>query len=114
MPLAIHLGPALAALTALSATSGTMAFADGVTIATPEQAETYVLDVLAEAECRMRYSDFLMRLERDGLSATEEGAESDEAVALVAAAPLALLQAGLIAEDPGDPQILVSSGPGCV
>ena len=41
------------------------------------------------------------------------GRGAGDPATLVATAPLALLHQGLILEDPGDPEILVSTGAGC-
>lgn len=93
--------------------SGAMAEIDrsDASIDTPRDASNYVMAVLSGAGCRMRFAAFQRQVASDGL-ADPTGAADDPAT-LVAAAPLRLLNEGLISEDPGDPQILVSSGPGC-
>lgn len=112
-PLTDFRGTALIVVSVGFMASGAMADSSrgGPAIVTPQDAADYVLGVLSSAGCRMRFAAFQAQLASDGL-ADPSGAPDDPAT-LVAAAPLRLLNEGLISEDPGDPRILVSSGQGC-
>jgi hypothetical protein len=88
-------------------------------IATAEDAENYVLSVVAQNGCTLSLDAFDARRAADGLLPGDDalrgpgGLAKLQQASLIDAAPFTLIEKGLLVADPSDPRLVTSRGPGC-
>lgn len=88
-------------------------------IQTAEDAEAYVLRVVAQNGCTMSLDAFDARRAADGLTPGDDALRGPGGLArlqqasLIDAAPFSLIDKGVLVADASDPRLVTSNGAGC-